>query len=545
MPRFFQRHFKDISGVQYDVVIIGGGINGVGIARELALQGLQVALFEKGDFGEGTSSRSSKLIHGGVRYLQYGHFHLVYEAQQERRRLLKNAPHLVKPLPFLIPVYKDSRYGKWMLRFGLFLYDALSLFSNVRPHRWLSAQEVARLEPSVKQEGLKGAVLYYDAQMDDARLCIETALQANRYGADLFNYCEVVHIEADKTKVQSLLVRNLITGEEARVAARFYLNIAGPWVDEVLSRISGHTRSEPLLRPSKGAHVVTRAVTNSHALLITSKQDNRVFFVIPWNGYSLIGTTDTDYSGNLNDVKADGADVAYLISSSNAYLSQSGLSRQDVISSFAGIRPLLHEVGRHVSTVSREHKFIETLSNFCSLVGGKYTTFRSVAEDCAKLVFKKLEIKNRFRSLTRTLPLYGGEITPSVNEFVEKHFEEDYVFYPVVSKDRYATIVSRYGSAYTYVLQILVEEDSYAEPLAFTSYLKGEVIYSIRREMAKTITDFMRRRTRIFFEEGHGLECLESVADLFQRELAWSSERRAEMIAAYKSEVSEMEKDLN
>src|SRR6266853_218045 len=340
-----------------DVLVIGGGITGAGIARDAALRGFRTAVVDKGDLGGGTSSLSSRLIHGGIRYLEQGELRLVFEASHERRVLLGIAPHLVHPLPFLFPVYRGARIPAWKLRAGMWIYDLLAAFHNVKVHRWLGPKATLRLEPGLRDKELKGAALYYDAQTDDARLVIATMRSAAHAGALVANYSEVTALIKPDGRVGGATVRDQLTGGTSTVRALVVVNATGPWVDRV--RRLDDARSDLLLRPTKGVHVAVprKRVGHTQAVTLMSPIDGRVMFVLPWGDLSYIGTTDTDEDASPDEVRATADDVVYLLRSANAFFPHARLSPADVIASWAGLRPLLRpprQVGP--SAASREHR---------------------------------------------------------------------------------------------------------------------------------------------------------------------------------------------
>ena len=323
-----------------DVLVIGGGITGAGIARDAALRGFRTALVDKGDFGGGTSSHSSRLIHGGIRYLEQLDFGLVFEASHERHVLLRIAPHLVRPLPFLFPVYRGARVPGWKLVAGMWLYDLLAAFRNVRLHRWLGRKAVLRLEPGLRERALRGAALYYDAQTDDARLVIATVRSAAQAGALVANYAAATSLVKPDGRARGATVRDVFSGHPYTVRALVVVNAAGPWVDEL--RRLDEPATEPLLRLTKGAHVAVpqRRLGHTHAVTLTSPIDGRVMFVLPWGGadpdLSYIGTTDTDEDASPDDVNATARDVIYLLRSANAFFPQARLSPHDVVATWKG-----------------------------------------------------------------------------------------------------------------------------------------------------------------------------------------------------------------
>lgn len=494
----------------FEVVIIGGGINGAGIARELAIRGIKVGLFEKNDFGSGTSSASSKLAHGGLRYLETGDFSLVFEACHERERLLKNAPHLAKSLPFIIPIYKHSRRPKWQIRIGLWLYDLLSTFQTVKTHKMLSKKEVLELEPDINPTNLVGGALYYDAQIDDARIVLENILDAEYHGAEVHNYTEVTRFDWENGKIKALYVKQKNSETEYKIIADLFINTTGPWSDITIEKIN--PTSPKNLRLSKGVHIMLPKLTEN-ALLLTAKRDNRVFFVLPWNNHSMVGTTETDYTDSPDDVAVNEEDIAYLLEEIQPIFPNTSLTRDSVIASFAGLRPLVQRTGKTASDTSREHRLIED-GNIIHVLGGKYTTFRKISEDVAKVVHRILK-KGPLTSITKQKPLWGGRIA-DIETHIEQHAELECTIHNLEPK-LYAHLVRQYGNKYLYVISILNENPYFKHYLEGTPYCVGEVIYAIRYQKAKTPEDFLRRRTSIHLNYGINALCKKQVIELFKQ----------------------------
>lgn len=489
----------------YEVAIVGGGINGAGIARECALRGISCILLEKDDFASGTSSKSSKLAHGGLRYLEHGDIRLVFEACHERERLLANAPHLVKSLPFIIPIYTSSRRPKWQIKMGLWLYDKLSGFSTVRPHKMLSKKDVIDLEPGLNQEGLVGGAMYYDAQMDDARLVIETVLEAEKYGSHVYNYMKVDSVKNTTDTPSTLSLTDTLTHTSHTITANLIINTTGPWSDTFMSKVdSDHI---PQLRLSKGVHIITKSDITSHAILLTSDKDGRVFFVIPWFGLTMIGTTDTDYNGNLDTIDITEDDITYLLESAKTHVPGLSLKKQDIISTFAGLRPLIKQTSGTASQVSREHKISQT-GAIISLFGGKYTTFRKMSEDVAKHIHSQLR-KGTFHSLTEALPHWGGKIK-NIDTFIQENADFDTKTYGISNKT-YAHLVRLYGSKYSAVLDHALLFPDGLDTLGNTQHIKGEVYYARDIEKAKTLTDFLRRRTRLALSSSSDISSISNI----------------------------------
>jgi glycerol-3-phosphate dehydrogenase len=515
-----------------DVLVIGGGITGAAIARDAALRGLRAALIDKGDFGGGTSSVSSRLIHGGIRYLEQHDFRLVLEASRERRVLLRIAPHLVHPLPFLFPVYRGARVPAWKLRAGMWLYDLLAAFRNVHTHRWLGRKAVLRLEPGVRAKGLKGAALYYDAQTDDARLVLATVRSAAQAGALVANYAEATTLLKPDGQARGATVRDALSGHPYTVRGLVVVNATGPWVDRV--RRLDDPRAEPLLRLTKGAHVAVprQRLGNTRAVTLTSPIDGRVMFVLPWGDQSYIGTTDTDDDVSPDDVRATARDVVYLLRSANAFFPQARLSPQDVVATWAGLRPLLRPA-RDVapSEASREHRVIESASGLLTIAGGKLTTHRVMARDVvdrATVRLRALDGRPRPpRSRTDRLPLPGGE-TADLEVLVEAAAGR-------VPEATARHLVGRYGSEAAAVLNVVDRERALGEPIVVgRPEIWAEVAHAVEREMAMRLADVLVRRLHMFHAgRDQAVPATSAVADHLGALLGWDDDRRSAEIADY------------
>lgn len=375
-----------------DILVIGAGITGAGIARDAAMRGLRTALIDQGDFASGTSSKSSRLVHGGLRYLEMGDLRLVFEASAERKTLLRIAPHLVRPRSFIFPVFRESRVPKWKLAIGLWAYDILSLFRNVQRHVMLSKREVEEAEPALKREGLVGGARYFDAQCDDARLTLANVLSAHQHGALIANYAKAVGFVEIAGKIAGARIRDESEGSEHEVRAKVVINATGPWSDE--TRKDGTTT----LRPTKGTHILVdrKRLGNNEAITLTSAVDGRVMFVIPWGKLTYIGTTDTDDTSDPSAVQADSADVDYLLKSANEAFPDARLEPDDVISAWAGFRPLLKpDDPLDPSSVSREHRIIRGDNGLISIVGGKLTTYRKMAAEVVDLAARDAQLRGQ------------------------------------------------------------------------------------------------------------------------------------------------------
>lgn len=520
-----------------DVLVIGGGITGAGIARDAALRGFRTAVVDKGDLGGGTSSLSSRLIHGGIRYLEEGDFRLVFEASHERRVLLGIAPHLVHPLPFLFPVYRGARVPAWKLRAGMWLYDLLAAFHNVKWHRWLGRKATQRLEPGLRDKELKGAALYYDAQADDARLVIATMRSAAQAGALVANYAEATALLKPDGRVGGATVRDGLTGRASTIRALVVVNAAGPWVDRV--RSLDDAGAEPLLRPTKGVHVAVprKRIGHTHAVTLTSPIDGRVMFVLPWDDLSYIGTTDSDDDASPDEVRATADDVVYLLRSANAFFPHARLSPADVVASWAGLRPLLRPA-RDVtaSAASREHRVVDSPSGLVTIAGGKLTTYRVMARDVVDRVAARLrELDGRPRAPrvpTDRLPLPGGE-TADLAGFVKAAMDRG------ASERTARHLVARYGSEAAAVLNLVDRDRALGRPIvAGRPALWAEVAHAVEREMVVRLSDVLVRRLHLFYAtRDQGVPAASPVAEWLAEPLGWDASRRAEEVTAYRELV--------
>lgn len=520
-----------------DVLVIGGGITGAGIARDAALRGFRTALVDKGDFGSGTSSHSSRLVHGGIRYLEQFDFRLVREASRERRVLLTIAPHLVRPLAFLLPVYRGARVPAWKVRAGMWLYDLLATFHNVRMHRWLGPKATRRVEPSLRERDLQGAALYYDAQTDDARLVLATMRSAARAGALVANYTEITALLKPDGRVRGATLRDELNGQVSTVRALLVANAAGPWVDDV--RRLDDPRAEPLLRLTKGVHVVVprTRLDHTHAVTLTSPIDGRVMFVLPWHEESYIGTTDTDALGSPDDQRATAEDVVYLLRSANAFFPLARLGPQDVVATWAGLRPLLRPAQDIApSEASREHRIVESASGLLSIAGGKLTTYRVMACDMVDRVAASLHALDgrprRPPPPTDRMPLPGGE-TADLEVLVEAAVARG------ASQTVARHLVYRYGSETAAVLNQVERDRGLGVPIVTGQPdIWAEVAHAVEREMAVRLEDVLVRRLHLFYAtRDQAVAPSDAVADFLARALGWDAARRSREVTAYRTLV--------
>lgn len=523
-----------------DLLVVGGGITGAGIARDAALRGIRTGLVEAADFGSGTSGRSTRLVHGGLRYLEHGWLRLVFEASRERRILMHIAPHLVRPVPFLFPVHKGGRVSRGRLAAGLWLYDLLSAFRNVRMHRTLSRRAVRKAEPQLRSKDLLGGAVYYDACCDDARLVLANARAARRGGALVASYAPVRSFEKAAGQLRGAVVEDVLDARRLAVRAHVTVNATGPWTDVI--RRMDEPGAEPVLRPTKGVHLAVphARLGNTGALTMTSPLDGRVMFVLPWGDVTVVGTTDTDYEGDPGDVAPTADDITYLLRSANALFPDARLAPADVLAAWAGLRPLLKDGGAAATAaVPREHRIFESPSGLVTISGGKLTTYRSMAAEVVDLVGTKLHrLDGRDsapRAPTAEEPLPGGEVADLellVRELVKERLSEDAARH----------LVDTYGTEAMAVANLAFRDTPLAEPLASgVPVLRAEVVHQARREMALSVADVMIRRTHLFRRHpGQGAELTPVVAGLLGRELGWDAAREAASLAGYLAEVQQM-----
>ena len=533
-----KRDFAALAGKTFDLVVIGGGIQGAATAREAALRGLKVALLEAGDFASGTSSRSSKLIHGGLRYLEQFDFKLVHEARRERRRLMKLAPHLARPLPFLLPIYRGDPYSPLKIRLGLTIYDLLGNLGGTDRHRMLDAESALELVPGLRPEGLRAAAVYHDSSTDDARLTLENVIDGAERGAVVLNYSEIRALALSGEEVVAAEVEDGLTGRRHEVSGRFWVNATGPWVDRVRAMLPGFDGSRTV-RLTKGTHVLIPPVTGRHALLGAVLPDRRVFLIVPWHNCALLGTTDTDFEGDPARVGPERAETEYLLAAANRVL-QRPLTPEDVAGGWAGLRALAIEPGKpgaNPSANTRDYRFHQDpwASNFVSICGGKLTTARSVGEKLTDYVVARSGaalLRSSKGLSSRRVPLPGG-YTGSFEMYVHVASWDAVREYdvPLATAER---IVRTYGSRWRKVLGPIRERKSVAEPLPGSpALLVAEVEFAIEQEMAVTVEDFLLRRSGLNWTALTMPEAVPAVAEVFAGRFGWSAERRQAALEAF------------
>jgi glycerol-3-phosphate dehydrogenase len=539
-----RRGLDQLSKNQFDLIVIGGGIVGAGIAREARLRGLSVALFEKGDFAGGTSGRTSGLIHGGIRYLEQGEFGLVREAIQERYHLFHLAPHLVTLLPFLLPIYRGSRWGRLKIKIGMILYDLLSGRYSLGRHLFLSREQVIQLEPNLSASGLLGAARFFDCQMDDARLCLAVLLSAQKRGAEIFNYAEVTALLQKEGQVSGVNVKEALSGREYTIEGTVVVNATGVWVDTVCQMAANSVQttagvpaapssSSPRVRPTKGIHIVMPKMTERHGVVLSSQREGRVFFVLPWKDYSLVGTTDTDYTDNPDQVVVDTKEIQSLVRDMAPFFPSA--SSEKVLASFAGLRPLVHDEANYPSDMSRKERIDWTPEKMLVVSGGKFTLFRKMAIRVLDAIIKQHPMLHSMDRPDPEPPIYGGEIS-LLKEFVRQEIALKKL---PVSQETLQYLIRRYGTHYEAVIACGKDPD-HLKPMTPSGHpLPVEVIYAAQNESVLHLSDFMLRRTRL----AHGpyrdsLPLIQSIAELLGFEMGWSEERIQSECEAYLTEIA-------
>jgi glycerol-3-phosphate dehydrogenase len=525
---------------EFDMIVIGGGITGCGIARDATARGLRVVLLEMNDFASGTSSRSSRLIHGGVRYLEHGWLHLVFEASAERRRLLRLAPHLVRPLKFTWPVYRGARVPLWKLVAGLTLYDLLALFRNVGRHRVLSAGWIRREQPAVLAENLVGGATYYDAASDDTRLTLAVAMDARDRGARMLNHTKADGLIIENGMARGVEARDVLTGERMSFRAPMIVNAAGPWSDDVgvLEGLRGRSN----VRGSKGVHIaVPRGrIGNRGAFTLLSPKDGRVMFVLPGEGQTIIGTTDTFTDAPPDSIRASEADVEYLLDAANHFFPRANLDRDDVISAWAGIRPLAATNERDPGSASREHTILTTPAGVVTITGGKLTTFRIMAEQTVDHALREARLPFRPGS-TADLPI-GWDAPRPRRDIAALAIGISSAVRERPNDDRVPRMVIRYGAKWRDALAAIDRSDQDAERIhPEHTYRYGDLRYACEREAARTLGDLMIRRTHLAFERrDNAVSLAPRIADYVAPILGWSAGDVTEHLDRYRDEVERM-----
>nr|WP_233219762.1 glycerol-3-phosphate dehydrogenase [Pleurocapsa sp. CCALA 161] len=547
------RDLAQIQQTEYDVIIIGGGINGAGVARDAALRGLKTILVEQNDFASGSSSWSSRLIHGGLRYLEHFEFPLVRESLKEREILLRIAPHLVAPLQLTIPVYRDcaKRNSKadrsrpyWQIWAGMMLYDLLSFDKTLPVHRMLPQAKFKQLFRTLEAENLVGGSQYYDAQVALAeRLCLENIISAQNAGAIALNYLEVMELPLENSRITGVVCQDKLTGQ--RIVLRgspdaVIINTAGPWIDQVCQRGSKAGNQFTIGNANKnggtkGSHLVVDKFPGAPAttLYVEAKSDGRPFFIIPWLGKYLIGTTDLSYQGDLKQIKADNHEIDYLLQEVNSVIPTANLKRDDVRFTYSGVRPLPNSEGKKPGSITRKHIIFdhhqEGVDNLFSLIGGKLTTYRHVGEEMVDQILRRMKRSPR-SCQTAFLPLPGcilpqdKRIQQTINEYGSSLSIET-IYY----------LFSVYGAIALEVLALTKENPTLGECISPDLLdIKAQIVYAVTKESAHTLVDILRRRSTLAINGHYGLNLLPVVTKTLQQYCGWNLQECDRACADYR-----------
>lgn len=538
---------SNLTGQTFDLLIIGGGATGTSAARDAALRGLSVALVEKNDFGSGTSSRSTKLFHGGLRYLEKFEYGLVREACRERELMLKLAPHLAHPRPFIYLLYQGYHMMfKWlpatlmMLNAGLTMYDTFSGNPRERRHKMLNKSKLLAIEPDLNPDGLKGGGYYYDFLTDDGRFTIETMKAACDAGAMAANYVEVTGLVQDNGRIAGVEAVDTITGEEGVIKAKQVVNTTGPWTDTI--RFMEEGVKNKMLSPTKGVHIVLRKqdFPLNHAVFLQSPRDGRTVWPIPALDSDLVyvGTTDTYYADSFDHVVATHEDIDYLLEVANYTIPGRNLGYEHIVGTWAGLRPLVKPEGDlAASSVSREHEIFVSPNGLLNIAGGKLTTARvmgyQVVDKAIELLGEKFGVRGLPATITGIQRLSGGDAasTASAKQMAPG------VNLPDDVKER---LLDHYGGNFSKMAEIVAESPDAARSLGGHKLTAAEVRYAIEDEMAMTVTDFFTRRASLFYwTQDGGLDTVDAVADEMGQQLGWDASQREQQIADYRRWVAE------
>ena len=545
---------QDIGDYPFDLIVVGAGINGAGIARDAAMRGLKVLLLDKGDIASGTTQWATRLIHGGLRYLEYYEVSLVRESLKDREILLHVAPHLVKPLGFLVPIYERAKHGPLMVRLGMLGYDTLSLDKSLPNHHMLSVEKALEREPGLNPEGLLGAAFYYDAQVEYAeRIAVENAISAREHGGVVLTYARVDQLISEGDRVTGVEFTDVLGTGSYSAHAPVTVNVAGPWVDEVLGQTSGGR----MIGGTKGSHMVVDpfpGAPKNEALYVEARKDGRPYFIVPWNGRYLIGTTDIRYDGDLDRVVADEEEIDYLIEETNYVIPEANLTRESVLFTYSGIRPLPFQPEGAEGSVTRSHIVYDhakgrgigtkrssigedtaRVEGLISIVGGKLTTYRNLSRQTVDMVYEKLG-REAPESRTSKVPLPGGET---------EDFEAFAARLKVTSgltDELSERLLKLYGVRALDVLEMAGEDPSLRMPLGPSATVESgiigaEVLYALRRELAQTLSDVLLRRTMVGLGPNVGLDVDEAAAQVAVKHERWSEERARNEVEAYREFV--------
>ena len=522
----------------FDLIVVGAGINGLGIARDAAARGLSVALVEKDDFCSGVSAWSGRLIHGGLRYLEHGEVALVRESLRERERLFRLAPHLVKPVSLLMPFYKRNKRPSWLIRMGMIAYDVLSFDKKSPSHKILSTADVTARFSGMEKSGLGGSALFTDGQVEYAeRLCVELAVAARADGALILTHSEVTELVIENGQATGVRYTDLITGEAATLQGRVVMNAAGPWVDWLLGNPSDASLAPAAAKRhiggSKGTHIVVDPFPGAPTDVVyyESQSDQRLVLVIPWMGRFLIGCTDTLFNAEPDSARATVGEVDYLLTEANALMPNAGLTRESVLFTYSGVRPLPYAPGIPEWKIPRSHIIFdhkkENKAKLFSIISGKLTTYRQLAEDAVNIALRELG-RPKSASPTRGLPFPGA----STDNFAS--FRAQFLSTKIVEADTAVRLIDMYGTRAEQIVALVQKDGALGERFDPSSpAIAAELLFAIDSEAARTVTDVFARRILLAFEPDHGLLGAARAAEILGGRLGWSAEEQEKQIAEY------------
>lgn len=514
------QYISEMAESVFDLVIVGGGINGAGVARDACSRGMKVALVEAQDFAEGTSSRSSKLIHGGIRYLENYEFKLVFEALSERTKLFEIAPHLSHHLRFMIPLFKDSRVGMLKMWAGMLLYDLLALFQAPELHEMLNAKETLAHVPSLRKNDLKGSFLYSDGYMDDDRLVHETLRSAHELGLKCANYVEALSPVFDQTNhLESIECKDLKTNRVFRIRGRHFVSTVGPWTDLFATKVFKDWKK--ILRPTKGVHITLNKnrLQLDHAVVMGAQKSDRIVFAIPRHEMVIIGTTDTDFQGDPKTVKVEAEDVKYLLQVTKEYFPEAAITEADIVASYAGVRPLVQDGSSSEGKTSREHAIIDDDRGMTFVAGGKYTTYRLMSEQVVDHCLRYFSASDQVKyGTSRTeVPLSSDVSADAWNQALSQVWSWSKKTRRSVEECQ--LLAERYGmEAFRFL---------FAEENMDLSYIQLEAKIAIEKTMCLHLKDFFTRRVSLYLAQpDHGVQSLEEVTEVFASLLGWNEATR-------------------
>ena len=525
---------RKLQQTKYDLIIVGGGITGAGIALDAASRGLKVALVEMQDFAAGTSSRSTKLVHGGLRYLKQFQIGVVAEVGKERAIVYENGPHVTTPEWMLLPIYKDGTFGKFSTSIGLRVYDFLAGVVKKERRKMLSVKQTLEKEPLLKRDGLVGGGHYVEYRTDDARLTIEVLKKAVEFGTTALNYTKVTAFQYDENKrVQGIEVADQLTGETYAISGSIVVNAAGPWVDQL--REMDRSKTGKVLKLSKGVHIVLdKSVFPLQQAVYFDTPDGRMIFAIPRNGKTYVGTTDTFYDGNITNPKMTEADRTYLLEAIDRQFPDVQVTAEDVESSWAGVRPLIYEEGKNASEISRKDEIWTSPSGLITIAGGKLTGYRKMAETVVDVVSNQLDKK--VKSKTKTLPISGGDIGGSekLSDFVAKKARQSLTY--GFTQEEGNMLAKWYGSNVDEVFRYSKRVDELQ--LKISKVTGAQLLYAIYHENAVTPVDFLYRRTsKALFRHADSIEEKEEVIQVMSKVLQWSEDEKMKYAKELETEL--------